>query len=378
MAKKSTKKQEQEIKSIYPNLVDIRLEQIRFTLEELKVDALAITYLPNIHYLTDFSGSAATLFITPDEIHFVTDDRYEEQIKDELYNLPNLKTHITRDVWQYLSKKKFMKGVKNIAFEADRLSYSDAVNIRNQIRPLKFKPAPNVVEPFTMPKAPEELENIKKSAEISLKVYEKILKMVKPGVTEREIAIEIAHQTRLLGSEGDAFPIIVVSGPRGALIHGKPSDKKIKNNEIVLLDFGSKVNGYSSDITRAFVVGKATREQKKIYQLLYKAKEEAIKNVRPGMNGKTLDGYARNMIKKEGYGDYFQHSLGHGIGIETHEKPIVTFRLDDQIVPENCVLAIEPGIYLPGKFGLRIEDMILVTRNGGQHITKAPEELPVI
>jgi len=362
-------------KSAYPSLVDMRLNQIRFSLEDLKVDALVINYLPNIRYMTNFSGSAATLFVTPDEIHFVTDDRYEEQIKDELYNLNNLQTHITRDVWDCLAKKKFLKGVSTVAFEADRVAYSDAVNIRNLVRPLKFKPAPCIVEPFTMPKAPEELANIEKSCEIALTVYDKILKMVKPGMTEKDIALEIAYRTRKLGSEEDAFPIIVVSGPRCALIHGKPSDKEIKPNDVVLLDFGCKVNGYSCDITRAFVVGKATREQKKIYKIIHTAKELAIANVRPGMNGKNLDAYARDLITKEGYGAYFQHSLGHGLGIETHEKPTITFRMHDQIVPENCVLAIEPGIYLPGKFGIRIEDNILVTKNGGKHLTQAPEDL---
>ncbi len=365
----------EEIKTGYPSIVDMRLNQIRFSLEDLKVDALVVTYLPNIRYLTNFSGTAGTLFITPEEIHFVTDDRYEEQIKDELYNLENLHTHISRDVWDYLAKKRFLKGVITVAFEADRIAYSEAVNIRNLVRPLKFKPAPCIVEPFTMPKAPEELANIEKSCEIALSVYDRILKMVKPGMTEKDIALEIAYRTRKLGSEEDAFPIIVVSGPRCALIHGKPSDRVIKANDVVLLDFGCKVNGYSSDITRAFVVGKATREQKKIYKILNTAKEEAIANVRPGMNGKNLDAYARDIITKEGYGQYFQHSLGHGIGIETHEKPTITFRLHDQIVPENSVLAIEPGIYLPGKFGLRIEDNILVTKNGGKHITKAPDEL---
>ncbi len=377
MAKKSSKKQKKKGAG-YPKLVDRRLEQLRFTLEDLKVDALAITYLPNIRYITNFSGSAATLIVTSDKLIFVTDDRYEEQIKDELYPLPNLETHITRDVWGYAKEKKLFKGISSLAFEADKVPYSDAVNIRNRIRPTKFKPASNLVEPFTMPKAPEELESIKKSAGIAVKVYEKILKTVKPGITEREIAIEIAHQTRLMGSEEDAFPIIVVSGERGALIHGKPSDKKIKKNDLITIDFGCKVNGFSSDITRTFAVGKATREQKKIYKILHKAKEEAIKNVRPGMNGKTVDAYAREIIKKEGYGEYFKHSLGHGVGLEVHEIPTITFRKEDQVVPENCVVAIEPGIYLPGKFGIRIEDNVVITRSGGEHITKAPEEIVVI
>ncbi len=379
ITKDSSNVSKSEIKRLpYPDLVNTRLNQIRFRIDEEKIDALAVNYLPNIRYITNFSGSAATLFITFDEIHFITDDRYEEQIKTELYDLPNFHTHITRDVWEYLSEKKFLKGVVNLGFEADRMPYADAVNIRNLIRPIKFKPTPKVVEPFTMPKSPEELENIKKSAEIATKVYEKILKMIKPGVKELDIAIEIAYQTRKLGSEEDAFPIIVVAGERGALIHGKPSNREIKNGDIVLMDFGCKVNGFSSDITRTVAVGKATREQKKIYKLLLEAKEEAIKNVRPGMNGKNLDAFARNIIEKAGYGDNFQHSLGHGIGLETHESPIITFRKTDQVIPDGCVLAIEPGVYFPGKYGMRLEDNILVTVNGGVHITKAPEELIVL
>ncbi len=365
-------------KTDYPKLVDTRLSQILFTLEDNKCESVYVSYLPNIRYLTGFSGSAAHLFILKDRIVFVTDDRYEEQIKTDLYPLPNLETYITRDVWQFISDTKLFEGLKTMAFEADRVPYSEAVNIRNMLRPIKFKPIPNIVEPFTTAKAEEEFEDIKASARIAVKTYEKILDMIKPGMTEREIAIEIAYITRQLGSEGDPFPIIAVSGKRGALIHGKPSDKPIKNGDIVTLDFGCVVNGFASDITRTFAIGKATREQKKVYKILHRAKETAIENARPGVNGKILDAYARDIIKKEGYGDYFQHSLGHGLGIQVHEKPIITFRMSDQIVPENCVLAIEPGIYLPNKFGMRIEDDIRVTKSGAEKITEAPEELLIV
>jgi Xaa-Pro aminopeptidase len=362
----------------YPKIVDMRLDQIHFSLDELKAEALVVTYLPNIRYLTNFSGSAATIFITKDEILFFTDDRYEEQIKTELYPLPGLQTFITRDVWSYIMDNNMFSELATIAFEADRISYADAVAIRNQVRPLKFKPAPKIVEPFTIPKSPEEFENIKKACDIAIMTYDKILDMVKPGVTELDLAIEIAYQSRKMGSEGDPFDIIVVSGPRGALVHGKPSDRKLKKGDLVTFDFGCKVNGFMSDITRTVGLGKITKEQKAVYKIVYDAKEAAIANVRPGMNGKILDNVARSIIQKEGYGDYFQHSLGHGIGLEPHEMPIITFRMDDQVVPENCVIAIEPGIYLPDKFGIRIEDNVHVTRTGGRHITKAPEEMPVL
>lgn len=365
---------EQVIRS-YPKMNDLRLQQIHYELDDMKADALAITYLPNIRYLTNFSGSSATLFISHDDITFVTDDRYEEQIKTELYSLPNLKTHISRDVWQLIQDKIILKKVASLAFEADRLSYADAVSIRNIIRPLKFKPGVNLVERFTIPKAPEELENIQKSCNIAIQVYESILNIIKPGITEREIAIEIAYQSRKLGSEGDPFPIIVTSGERGGLVHGAPSNKKIKKGDLIIMDFGCIINGFCSDITRTVAIGKVTKEQKSIYDLVYKAKELAIENVRPGMNGKILDNISRKIIIDAGYGDYFQHSLGHGIGLVAHEMPTITFRKDDQIIPENCVLAIEPGVYIPNKFGIRIEDCIFVTRNGSKYLTKAPEEI---
>lgn len=372
MVKNNTNEQ---VARSYPKMNDLRLQQIHYELDDMKADALAITYLPNIRYLTNFSGSSATLFVSSDDITFVTDDRYEEQIKTELYPLPNLKTHISRDVWQLIQDKIILKKVASLAFEADRLSYADAVSIRNIIRPLKFKPGVNLVERFTVPKAPEELENIQKSCVIAIQVYEYILNIIKPGITEREIAIEIAYQTRKLGSEGDPFPIIVTSGERGGLVHGAPSDKKIKKGDLIIMDFGCIINGFCSDITRTVAIGKVTKEQKTVYDLIFKAKELAIENVRPGMNGKILDNISRKIIIDAGYGDFFQHSLGHGIGLVAHEMPTITFRKDDQIVPENCVLAIEPGVYIPNKFGIRIEDCVFVTRNGSKYLTKAPEEI---
>jgi len=376
MAKKTT--DESVISQDYPSIIDTRLAQLRFTMEELKVDAIAITYVPNIRYLTNFSGSAATMFVTLEDIHFITDDRYEEQIKDELFTLPNMKTHISRDAWQLLIDKKEITKISHLAFEADKIPYSDAVEIRNRLRPIKFKPAPDSVEKFTIPKSPEEQMMIQKSCDISVKVYEDVLNLIKPGISEKEIELEISYQTRKLGSEGDPFPIIVVSGSRSALPHGTATDRKIKKGDVVLLDFGCVINGFVSDISRTVVVGKATKEQKDMYKLLIQAKEEAIKTVCPSMNGKTLDEAARSIIRDAGFGDYFKHSLGHGIGLVAHEKPIITFRKDDQIIPENAVIAIEPGIYIPDKYGMRVEDDVLVTRSGGKHFTKAPEELVVL
>lgn len=376
MTRKSTKVL--EVKKGYPEKIDQRLQQIRFRIQEEKVDGLFINYLPHIRYLTNFSGSTAALFIFEDEIWFFTDDRYEEQVQTELYPLPNLQIHITRDVWDYCLKTKLLKDKSLLAFESERLSYQDVMNIRNIIKPLKFKPSLGIVEPFTMPKSNEELENIKKACKMSEDVFKQVLKNFKVGMTEKELAAEVVYLARRYGSEGEPFPTIVVSGKRSSLVHGSPTDKVIKQGEVVTIDFGCIVNGFCSDVTRVFAIGKATKEQVKIYQLLNNAKEKAIEKIRPFVNGKIVDEAARSLIAKAGFGDYFQHSLGHGIGISVHEPPLITFRKSDEIIPENCILAIEPGVYIPDKFGLRLEDNVYVNRDGAKYLTKAPDEIIVI
>jgi len=377
MAKKSNAITNEPVKT-FPEKITQRLTQIRFRIEELKTDGLFVNYLPNIRYLTNFSGSSASMIIFQDSIWFFTDDRYEEQVQTELYPLPNLQIHITRDIWNYLIDKKLLKDINALAFEAEKLSYQEVINIRNLIRPVKFKPGETIVEPYTMPKSPEELENIKKACAMSEEVFNIVLKNFKPGMTEKELAAEIVYYARKLGSEGEPFPTIVVSGKRSSMPHGSPTDKQIKANEVVTVDFGCVVNGFCSDITRVFAVGKYTKEQKSIYELLIKAKENAIAQIRPFVNGKLVDQAARSMIAKAGYGDFFQHSLGHGIGIMPHEMPLITFRKENEIIPEGCALAIEPGIYIPNKYGMRVEENVYVAKDSAKHLTKAPEELIVI
>lgn len=361
--------------STLPPVVERRLMQLSYTMDEHKVEAIVVTYMPNIRYMTNFSGSAATLFLTKDKAVFVTDDRYAEQIKTELYPLPNLEIYITRDVWATLNEEKFLGSAKSIAFEADRIPYSDAVEVRNRIRPLKFKPAVDLVEKFTQPKAIIEQENLKKACELAETTFEKIISDLKPGMTEKEISREILYQSRVLGSEGDPFEPRVVSGERTAIVHGKPSDRKIQKDEIIYIDFGCMVNGFVSNICRPFVLGKASDELKSIYTTIKKAQHAAIKGVVPGMNGKTMDGFARQIIQDEGYGENFQHSLGHGIGLVYIESPIITFRMEDQIIPENSILTVEPGIYIPDKFGMRVCDEIFVKKSGGELLTNSPTEL---
>lgn len=362
----------------YPKIIDRRLQQIRFQLDDQKVESICIFNLANIRYLTNFSGINALIFVHENEIHFITDDRYEEQIKTELYQIPHLKTHITRDPWNYVANSGILNGIQSIAFEAEYMPYAEAVEIRNIIRPVKFKPATNMVTRFMQSKDPEELNFIKKSLEISNKVYEYLLTFIKPGITEIDIATEIAYQTRKFGSEGDPSDTIVVSGNRGSLVFGNPSERKIKKNDLIIVDFGSRVNGFGSDISRTISIGKVSKEQKLMYQTIRKAQKAALAEVRPGMNGKHLDQIVRNIIKNDGFGENFKHTSGHGIGIAPIESPLLTYYLDQEIVPEDSIIGIEPGIYSTDKFGIRCEEVVLVKNHGGELILPAPEEIAVI
>ncbi|HRP01506.1 MAG TPA: Xaa-Pro peptidase family protein [Candidatus Kapabacteria bacterium] len=385
MAKKSTKStddisKQSSIKDdiIYPKIIDRRLQQIRFQLEDQKVESICIVNISNIRYITNFSGLNALVFVHENEVHFITDDRYEDQIKTELFNLPNLHTHITRDPWNYIANSEILKDIQSIAFEAEYMPYAEAVEIRNIIRPVKFKPATNMVTRFMQTKGPEEISYIKKSLEISNKVYEYLLSFIKPGMTEIDVATEIGYQARKFGSEGDTSEIIVVSGNRGSLVFGNPSDKKIKKNDLIIVDYGARINGFGSDISRTISMGKVSKEQKAMYQTIRKAQNAALAEVRPGMNGKHLDHIVRNIIKNDGFGDSFKHTSGHGIGIAAIESPLISNYLNHEIVPEDAILGIEPGIYASDKFGIRSEQVMLVKNYGGELLLAAPDEIAVI
>lgn len=362
-----------------PSFVKERLARINFILEDSKTEAIIITDVKNIRYLTGFSGSSASLVVFPDKLHFITDDRYEEQIDGDLYDIPNLETHITRDVWAYLKDKGIIKNVKSMLFEADKMPYAVAVETRNIIRPIKFKPTESTIDLYMVPKDPIEVESIKEACAMAERVYEKALKKIKSGMTEAELAAEVAYLSRMEGSEGEPFPTIVLSGTRTSLPHGMPSqEKKIKKNELVLFDFGCKVNGFGSDITRTVCFGKPTKEMQTAYETLYKAQTEAIDMIRPFMKAKLLDEKAREILKEAKLEEFFKHSLGHGIGLSAHERPVISSRRDDENIPDNSVLAIEPGVYQPGKWGMRIEDNVFIAVGGNERLTNAPAKLPTV
>lgn len=348
-----------------------RLKKIKEKVAEEKIDGLLVSKLSNIRYLTNFSGSYALLYVGEPSF-FITDFRYKEQVKEEVKG-PKI----------YISKKglldkflnlKEIEEVKRIGFETEHLSYTEFLNLKKGLPKAKLYPKKGLIEEAREVKEEEEIELIKKTCAITTKVFEEVIKMIKPGITELELAAEIDYRLRRYGAEKTAFDTIVISGKKSAMPHGKPGLKKIKNREFIILDFGAVFKGYASDFTRTVFLGKATKKQRMIYSIVKKAQENALNNLKPGMSTKSVDNLARAIIKKEGYGKYFGHGLGHGVGLEIHEAPKLSF-FSNGILKENCVVTLEPGIYIPGFGGIRTEDTVVIRKYGAEILTNYTKEL---
>ncbi|CUU05541.1 Xaa-Pro aminopeptidase [Candidatus Thermokryptus mobilis] len=349
-----------------------KVENVRKKLEEIDIDAILINHLPNIRYLTGFSGSSALCVITREKSFFITDFRYREQAKIQVKGFKRL-IAVNESFFELIERKKILKGLRKIGFEAEHLAFLTLAKIRAKFKKIKLIPTYNFIEEISAIKTNEEIKLINEAIRISEKVFNEVLNLIKPGISEVEIASEISYLQRRNGAERDAFDIIVASGWRGALPHGVATNKKIKKGELVVIDFGCVYNGYHSDITRTIAVGKISSEAKKIYNIVLEAQERAIEAVRPGMRANELDAVARKFIKAKGYGKFFKHSLGHGIGTEIHTIPSISPR-SDYVLKDGNVITIEPGIYIPGFCGVRIEDDILINSTA-QILTTLPKNL---
>lgn len=349
-----------------------KIDKIREKFDKFKIDAILITHLPNIRYLTGFSGSSAICIITKNDAFFLSDFRYKEQVKHQVKLFKKFiasgKTSL-----DLIQEKKLFDKVKRVGFEADHTSFSLVLELKNKFKKINFIPTENFIEEIAAIKTQDEVENIRRAIKISEKVFNEILNMIKPGISEIDIASEMTFLHRKFGAEKDAFDIIVASGWRSALPHGVATNKKIKKGELVLIDFGCVYNGYHSDITRTISIGKASSEARKIYQIVLDAQTKAIENAKSGLKASQLDFIARNHIKRNGYGRFFGHSLGHGIGTEIHTLPRISPR-SNYILQNGNVITIEPGIYIPNFGGVRIEDDILINSNA-EVLTSLPRNL---
>ena len=328
------------------------------------LDALLVTSLPNIRYLTGFSGSAALGIATTRGLLVVTDFRYEAQARAEVDGTARVIVERT-SAWERVFKELGSFGpLETIGYEAHAMWAKDAQRLTSTAASWQWQPAPELIERLRLRKSPGEVAAIRVAATLAGEALGATLPTVRVGQTEREIAGVLEGQLRRLGSEAHPFPTIVASGERTAWPHARTSPRPVARGEWLLLDFGAQVDGYCADITRTVVVGaRATESQRVLYEIVQSAQRQARERIRVGMTGREADALARDLIDARGFGDAFGHSLGHGLGLEVHEAPRLA-RTNAEALPVDSVVTIEPGIYLAGQGGVRIEDDVHLAIEG--------------
>ena len=353
-----------------------RIKKIQQKIVSENFDVLLVSELAHVRYLCGFAATEALdgiLVVLKGEAHLFTDFRYKDQAAKEAKGV-RIRVGQRNALADIVNFKPLQKPYLKIGIESNYLTHRSLKSLQDSLEKAVFIPTEGLVEELAMVKDKDEIANIKEAVRISDTAFGRILAIVKPGVREIDLAAELEYQMRMLGSEKPAFETIAASGFRGALPHGLASKKRVKKGEFITFDFGATYNGYVSDITRTIVVGKATARQKKIYNIVAKAQLKAIKAAKAGIPGVKLDSVARNLIKKNGYGKNFGHGLGHGIGLMVHEGPSLSPRSEIVLRPGN-VVTIEPGIYISKWGGVRIEDDVVIRRNGCTVLNKAPKEL---
>jgi Xaa-Pro aminopeptidase len=356
-------------------MTEQRLERLYTKLKSSGLDAFLVTVLPHIRYLSHFSGSNALCLITQDRKVFLTDGRYREQAQQEVVGFRIVVSQ--KNLLEEISRRKLLLSLRRIGIDANSVTISQWKNLKKLFPRVKFVPSTSIIEELVAVKDETEIGAMREAVRITDRVFHAVLERIKAGVRELDIAAEISYLHRKFGAEADAFEPIVASGKRGALPHARASAKEIRRGELVTLDFGCRVNGYHSDLTRTVAVGKPGREEKKIYHVVLEAQKRGIEAAVAGAKVKRVDRSARRYIKEQGYGKFFNHSLGHGLGLQVHEMPRVSGASKETLLAGN-VITIEPGIYVPGVGGVRIEDDVVVRNGSCEVLNTSPKELLVL
>ncbi len=352
-----------------------RIERLRKRLHQLELDAFLVSSITNIRYLFGFTGSNAIALITSGPSYFITDRRYGQQSEQEVQKAEIIISK--SDLFSELRKIPGVNGFGRVGIEASHMCVQDFSCLRRTLSGPKVIASERIVERFASVKDAAEIENIQRAARICCSVYNSLLTVIKPGVTELDISAEISYRTKRAGSERDPFEPIVASGVRSALPHGISSSKKIEPGDLIIVDFGATVNGYAADFTRTLVAGEPTSQQSEMAAVVTQSLELAEQSALPGLTGMQLDAIARNHIAGTAYKDCFQHSLGHGLGLSVHELPRIGEKSKDPLQAGN-VITLEPGIYLPEVGGIRIEDDFVITKSGAENLTPEPRALSII
>ncbi len=343
-------------------------------LSELRISGILITNLTNVRYLSGFTGSSGFLVITPERDIFVTDFRYQEQARHEVrgYSLRIENNERTREIKSICDEC----GIKRLGFEDRNLTYAFYNSLLK--KKIRLKPIRDIVESLRIIKSSKELSLIKESVKRAERAFRRLQPFIKVGTTEQKLALKFEELLKAEGCKMLPFEVIVATGPMSALPHAKPSGRRLKKGDLVVFDWGGECNGYMSDMTRTVLLnGKDVSKQKELYYNVLEAQRRAVDSVKAGIRSSVVDAAARSYIANKGYGDSFGHGTGHGVGLAVHEKPVVSWR-NKELINNNMVFTIEPGIYLPGFGGVRIEDMVVARKNRAEMITSLPRKLKII
>ena len=355
-----------------------RIKQLRRRLTKAGLSGLLVTHLPDLRYLSGFTGSSAALAITRRSARLFTDGRYKSQAAEEVQaaqlQIVSGAPAVAAVEWLAAQPNAAIAGFDPTwTSVADLTRWKAALPSRLRRSFLAVLPAP-LVEPLRQVKDEEELALMSEAALVGCKLFEHMLGFIRPGLREVEVAAELEYQARLHGAEGMSFETIVASGLRSALPHGRATTTPLPRKGFLTLDFGIILRGYCSDMTRTVYLGKPSVRERAAYEAVLEAQEAGVEAVRPGVSCGEVDEAARGVLRKAGLAEVFSHSTGHGVGLEIHESPRVGAGQTTRLLP-GMVITIEPGIYLAGQFGIRIEDMVAVTSAGGQVLTPAPKAL---
>lgn len=351
-----------------------KLTRLREAMEKVDVDGFLITSIYNRRYMTNFTGTAGVVLISLKEAKFITDFRYVEQASKQAkgYEIIQHKGTLIEEI----GKQVRDMNIEKLGFEQEYVTFASYKQYEKAVN-AQLIPVSGIIENLRLIKTPSEIKILKEAADIADRAFTHILDFIRPGITELDVSNELEFFMRKEGASSSSFDTIVASGTRSALPHGVATDKMIETGDLVTLDYGAYYKGYVSDITRTVAVGKPSEELEKIYDIVLEAQLSGMAGIKSGMTGKQADALTRNVIVEKGYGEYFGHSTGHGIGLEVHEGPALSIR-SDLILQPGMAVTVEPGIYLPGVGGVRIEDDTIITIDGNEALTHSKKELIIL
>ncbi len=354
----------------------MRVNRLRELFGQLKIDAILITDKYNMNYFSGYTGGEGYILVTDRSMYIFTDSRYIEQAS--LESTESIVYDVGNNSYSKLVKSIIDEcGIKSLGFENLNIGYNPYFQLNKVCTDTNFVPMDNKINVLRCVKSNEEIELIRRAEAVGDKAYSHILDYIIEGVSERDIAVELEYFMKKSGADGLSFDTIVASGSNSSMPHAMVTDKKISAGDFVTMDFGCIYKGYCSDMTRTVALSGCSKEQENIYDIVLEAQEEALSEIKPGIPCNYIDSIARDIISDAGYGEYFGHGLGHGVGLYIHEEPRFSPKCDVILEP-NMIITVEPGIYLPGKFGVRIEDLVVVTEDGYENLTNSYKELTII